>query len=126
MRKIGNGAFCGCANLKRIFLPENIEEIPQGCFCISGLEDIVIPRKVKRIVGNGNYTGAFYSCENLRSVVFEQGSELVEIGNRAFYRCKNLQNICLPDKLKEIGLSAFENTSFTEVQVPANMQIIEP
>ena len=113
--------------MTHISLPENIEEIPEGCFSYSGLEEIVIPRKVKKIVGGDNYyAGAFQDCESLQSIVFEQDSELMEIGNKEFYKCKNLRNICLPDKLREIGWSAFENTSFTQVQVPANMQIIEP
>ena len=63
----------------------------------------MIPRKVKKIGSVDVYCGAFDSCENLRSVVFKQGSELTEIGDRAFYKCKSLQNIHLPDKLKKIG-----------------------
>ena len=59
MKEIENYAFRDCSSLKRISLPENIEEIPQGCFCGSGLEEIVIPRKVKKIVGNDDYNGAF-------------------------------------------------------------------
>ena len=102
IEKIGNYAFRECSSLKHISLPKSIEEIPRGCFYRSGLEEIVIPRKVKKIVGNGYLDGAFQGCENLRSVVFEQGSELAEIGNLAFCLCKSLQNICLPDKLKEI------------------------
>ena len=76
--EIGDYAFRNCKSLKRIYLPESIEVIPQKCFCDSGLEEIVIPRKVKKIIG------AFQRCENLRSVVFEHGSELTEIGNYAF------------------------------------------
>ena len=110
--------------MTHISLPESIEEIPEGCFSYSGLEEIVIPRKVKKIVGNGCCSGAFQCCGNLRSVVFEQGSELTEIGNWTFYKCRSLQNICLPDKLREIGWSAFSWTSLTEVQIPASVQTV--
>ena len=84
LREIGEYAFLCCDNLKRISLPENIEVVPKGCFCASELEEIVIPRKVKKI------GCAFYNCKNLRRVVFEQGSELAEIGSFAFQGCKSL------------------------------------
>ena len=115
LREIGTDVFRYCSSLKRISLPENIEEIPQGCFCGSGLEEIVIPRKVKKIVGVDDYHGAFRDCKNLRNVIFKQGSELTEIGNWAFGECESLQSICLPDKLREIGESVFKNTSLKKV-----------
>ena len=107
--------------MKHISLPESIEEIPQGCFCDSGLEEVVIPQNVKKIIGIGDYVGAFQDCENLRNVAFEQDSELTEIGNNTFYKCKSLRSICLPDKLKEIGEWTFSFTSLTEVQIPASV-----
>ena len=84
----------------------------------------MIPRKVKKIVGDGDYAGAFQCCWNLRSVVFEQGSELTEIGEKAFSECTSLQDICLPDKLRKIGVLAFSSTGLTEVQIPASVHSI--
>ena len=115
LREIGIDAFRGCSSLKRISLPESIEEIPQGCFYKSGLEEIVIPRNVKKISSGNSYSSAFSNCENLRSVVFEQGSELTEISKYTFYECKSLKNICLPDKLRKIGKYAFSETGLTDV-----------
>ena len=123
LKEIGKNAFYFCNDLKRISLPQNIEEIPECCFYGSGLEEIVIPRKVKKIVGD-DYYGTFNSCKNLRSVVFEQGSELTEIGRNAFFECKSLESIYLPDKLREIGEWAFYNTGIAEVQIPASVQSI--
>ena len=108
--------------MTHISLPENIEEIPQGCFYESGLEEIVIPRKMKKIGSTGDYAGVFEYCENLRSVVFEPGSELTEIGDNAFCECKSLRNIRLPDKLRKIGKEAFSRTSITEMWIPTNIQ----
>ena len=68
--------------------------------------------------------GAFQGCKSLRSVIFEQGSELVEIGNWTFCLCESLQSICLPDKLRKIGRWAFFHTSLIEVQIPVSVQII--
>ena len=61
----------------------------------------------------------------MRSVVFEQGSELTEIGDKAFCGCKSLRSICLPDKLRKIGNGTFSETGLTEVQIPAGVQNIE-
>ena len=99
LEKIGEWAFRECNNLKQISLPENIEEIPSGCFYKSGLEEIVVPRKVKKIGGYYFFGGAFQGCENLQNIIFDQGSELTEIGDRAFLECRNLRSICLPYKL---------------------------
>ena len=124
LKEIGEYAFRYCSSLKHISLPKNIEEIHKSCFYDSGLEEIVIPRNVKKIVENDYFDGVFSNCRNLRSVVFEQGSELTEIGERAFSERKSLLNICLPDKLKEIGERAFLSTGLTDVQIPASVQNI--
>ena len=74
--------FWGCTSLKEISLPEGLESIGWGCFKGSGLEEITIPKSVKRIDGeyvNGHYYGAFYECTSLRKVVFQEGSELKEL-----------------------------------------------
>ena len=81
----------------------------------------MIPRKVKKIGGNGYFNGAFEYCRNLRSVVFEKGSELTEIGDSAFRECKNMQKIFLPDNLREIGKEAFSWAGLTEAQIPASV-----
>ena len=84
----------------------------------------MVPRNVKKIIGTNNNFGAFQDCKNLRSVVFEQGSELTEIGEKAFSECTSLQDICLPDKLRKIGVLAFSSTGLTEVQIPASVHSI--
>ena len=104
--------------MKHISLPESIEEIPQGCFRESGLEEIAIPRKVKKIIG------AFEGCWNLRSVVFEHGSELAEIGNWAFSGCKSLKSICLPDNLRKIGTNVFNGCDNLVLTLPEGLTSI--
>ena len=65
-----------------------LEKIGNGSFCKSGIKRIVIPKGVVKI-----QAGAFGDCENLRVVVFEAGSLLKKIGDRAFWKCKNMRNI---------------------------------
>lgn len=46
-------------------------------------------------------TSEFCECENLRLIVFAEGTK--RIGNYAFLNCKKLENISLPQSLEELG-----------------------
>ena len=66
--------FYECTSLKNIDLPEGMESIGEGCFWESGLEEINIPKSVKKIEKS-----VFSECKSLQKVVFEKGSELKEL-----------------------------------------------
>ena len=51
--------------------------------------------------------GIFYNDTTLKEVVFEEGSELKTISDKAFYGCTNLLRIQIPNTTTEIGDSAF-------------------
>lgn len=72
----------------------------------TGLESIDFPDTLKTIKEN-----SFEQCTNLNSVGF---CKIEEIGDSAFSGCSNLiltEQKNLPDTLKTIGVSAFEDTS---------------
>ena len=52
-----------------------LEKIGPGSFSNTGIEKITVPKNVAEIE-----EGAFYQCEELREVVFEEGSKLKEMG----------------------------------------------
>lgn len=60
----------------------------------------VIPESVTSIEN-----GAFYSCENLESIILPAG--LARIGDTAFHACTNLKSIIIPDTVTSIGDNAF-------------------
>lgn len=66
------------------------------------IKKIVVPKTVKYI---GDY--AFYNNQILESVQFEQGSELVEIGEGAFLGVKNVNTFNIPSNVTYIGEKAF-------------------
>jgi len=74
-------AFYECPSLKNITFPANLKEIGWGAFAWSGLE----------------------------RVIFEEGSDLVTIGDAAFWGNHNLQTINIPSGV-EIKTGAFEDT----------------
>lgn len=75
------------------------------------------------------YSYAFYSCNNLQTVIIPQDSQLTLINSQAFWKCTSLTNITLENctSLTTIGKSAFEDcTSLTSVTIPASATRILP
>ena len=79
---IGDGAFGGCYNLKKVTLGNGTKKV--------GI-------------------GAFDECSKLCDINFP--TELEIIDNYAFTNCSNLTNITLPERLKSIGSVAFAGCS---------------
>ncbi|KAK8892635.1 hypothetical protein M9Y10_029874 [Tritrichomonas musculus] len=104
LKEIENYAFFDCKNLNKISLPDSISVIPDFCFASSGLEEIKLPNSIVTI-----YAGAFHHCDNLKSVVLNEG--LKEIGSISFSFCNSLVNIDLPNSLTTIRPGAFSNCS---------------
>lgn len=71
------------------------------------LKEIVIPSFVKEI-GKSAFRGA-----KVEKVVFEDGSNLVKVGDSAFRDCANLVDVTLPSSVVEVGELAFYNTKQT-------------
>ncbi|MBZ4195415.1 leucine-rich repeat domain-containing protein [Mycoplasma sp. 1331] len=68
----------------------------------NALESITIPSSVKFISER-----AFEGCENLKTVIFADNSNLIRIKNAAFQNCKNLETIILPKNIRTIDEYAF-------------------
>ena len=98
--KLGNGAFSGCENLKRIDIPETVNYIPKNAFkCCHKLEEV-------NWRPNYNHAsieeGAFFDCISLKSFAF--GSNITSTGSSSydsyprrssFYNCIALDSISL-------------------------------
>lgn len=79
---------------------------------------ITLPASVREIRSN-----AFYLCENLYAVEFNQGLE--KVGEKAFLKCANLSALNLPDTLTEISGDAFSYcNALTELEIPASVRKI--
>ncbi|MCQ2523970.1 MAG: leucine-rich repeat protein [Lachnospiraceae bacterium] len=78
--KIANKAFYNDASLKEYEVPSGIDSIGDFSFARSGIESITI------------------------------GPDVENIGYGAFYHCDSLSNVLIPDSVKNIEASAFDNT----------------
>ena len=89
VKKIEEKAFSNYAGLTSIELPTKLDSIGRGAFYNCGIESISIP-------GNTRYieNGAFFWCNNLKNVVFEDGTEELALSgvyygslNGIFFQC---------------------------------------
>lgn len=79
------------------------------------IESIVIPASLVEI---GKY--AFYGCQELTEVVFEEESSLKVIHSSAF-NYTSLREFEIPDSVLEIGSDAFSATDIRYIYIPANV-----
>ena len=82
--KVGDEAFCDCANLKSLVLPDSVTELGGWAFfgCVY-LENIALSNRLKTI-GDA----AFSSCSTLSSITIPQSVE--HVGDSAFYGCSGM------------------------------------
>ncbi|MBR1987596.1 MAG: leucine-rich repeat protein [Clostridia bacterium] len=133
-------------NLGDYELKPGTTKIRDKAFMASSIiKSIVIPASVKSIGEK-----AFYQTTSLETVVFEEGSQLTEIGAYLFYECANLKSITIPASVKtieerafydctnlkevifeqensqltSIGATAFYHTGLTYVVIPENVTSI--
>jgi len=127
--EIGQQAFYGCQRLSSVDFPKSLETIGALAFYqCHGLHRIMLPESVSCIGAE-----AFACCQGLREVVIK--GTIVEWGRNIFayaeklrrlsftgnqniipdyftWKCQALEQVILPDTLKNIGLAAFEGTAF--------------
>lgn len=114
VESIGYGAFSGCTSLEELDLPYLGLNASQSC-TLGDLygEDVeqfyprLFPslRSVRVRSGDEVPDRAFYRCERLETVVFDQS--IRTIGREAFSGCYRLSSFTLPETLQSIGSSAF-------------------
>ncbi|MCQ2613758.1 MAG: leucine-rich repeat domain-containing protein [Treponemataceae bacterium] len=127
-------------------LPDSLEKIGDCAFFQSCISDVTIPKNVVSI-GEGAFQQYSYTYAKLSSVAFAEGSKLESIGDSAFAGSA-IESMTLPDSLKTIGISAFEDceglksvkipdsvesighfafkycTSLTSVEIPGSVQVL--
>ncbi len=96
-------------------IKDGTKGIAGGAFYASSrLCSVTIPESVRTIGAS-----AFYRCPNLETVIFEEGSELYEIGGAAFSGSNKLTELELPENIEVIGSLAFASTHITQLNLGA-------
>ena len=113
--KWGENVFCNCVNLVTVTGLEEYEAIPKGMFLFCYSLENITLNKVVTIG-----TDAFSYCESLQNISLP--NTLKEIGDAAFHDCISLAEIVLPEGLEKIGFRAFRNTRISEMTFPASLK----
>ena len=101
VKKIGDGAFKGCAALTGVTIPDGVTSIGERAFYgCTELQSAVIPEGVKEISGF-----LFRGCAKLQSVTIPESVQA--IGKYAFCDCRSLQSVTIPRSVKKIEKKAF-------------------
>lgn len=118
---IPGSEYIDCILLRRIILPDGLEEIGEGAFAYAiNLEDVNFPTSLRTIKRR-----CFSDCIslNVNPLVIPEGVE--EIGDMSFVNCKSLTgDVVLPTTLKRINGGAFFQTKITKCNFPEGLEEI--
>ena len=119
-------AFNGCIKLTEVVIPNTVNKIGsnafQGC---SALEKLTIGNGVETWDYNSNsyYYSPFYNLQNLKEVVFVDGT--TEVHNYLFSSCTKLEKVTLPETITTIGSYAFTGcVKLNDVNLPSGLVTI--
>ena len=67
------------------------------------IEELFIPRNVQRIEEK-----AFHQCQYLKSVIFEEDSQLVTFDDFSFSECVSLTSFQIPQNVRNFNRKSFQ------------------
>lgn len=118
LTQLGDYAFCECAALETIALPDSLSSVPYFAFARSGLRSLAIPASVRKLEAK-----AFKECDALREVTFANG--LQTIGRYCFLSCSALKRVELPTSLRRVEVGAFDSTGLETLIFPYGVKTID-
>lgn len=112
-------------NGTKLTLPSSLEYI--NGFIASELTELIIPASVRQLP---EYDGKVYYTNfitpKLKSVIFEEGSNVKEIPSSLFDGCSQLSNVVFPEEIETIGEKAFCGCdSLKKLELPKSLRKIE-
>lgn len=125
LKKINDGAFVGCSNLKAVSLPGSLENITGGLFESSGVSSITVAsgNTAYCVVDNVLFTAdkktlvAYPPALTAEKYSVPEGTEVL-FRYAAFSGNKNLKVIELPDSIKDIGQAFAFVSSLKSIKIP--------
>ncbi len=114
-------AFGYSLRLSSFTIPESVTSIADGnavstsfpmgqaAFNNTNLSSITIPSTLTSL---GNYT--FTDCVNLKTVIFEESDEELDLGTGVFRNCVALNNVKLPSRIKTLSQYTFDGCTIMD------------
>ena len=107
----------GAGKLTKVTIPDTVINIGKSCFRETNIQSIVIPDNVKTIGSS-----AFEECNNLYAVKF--GAGIRKLPQWCFYGCDVLQNVVIPETVRDMEPSVFENSGLSYQKLPQSIRYI--
>lgn len=104
-------------DLETVIIPPFIKKIASSAFSDCIIESIIIPKQVTEI---GEYS--FSGCKKLKTIEFENDSQLQIIGNYAFH-ISTLEEIYIPFHVKIIGKNAFDCCHINSIEFAPDSEL---
>ena len=116
--RLGKGAFLDCVNLTNVMMGSGVATI--GDYAFSNCSGI---RRMTIPEGVQTLSGTFNGCSKLEEIVLPQSLRELDIG--VFRDCVSLEKIKLPPKLETIGYTVFWGcTNLREIKLPRGLKTI--
>lgn len=118
----GSGIFSGCSALKSILVEAGnkyfesdgtalYNKTKDTLICFPrGVTDVVVPQSVKTIGRK-----AFFGCDSLQNIMFDDGVSDLVIEERAFEKCKNINKFVITSAIKEVKYDAFKDVHINQL-----------
>lgn len=118
----GSGIFSGCSALKSILVEAGnkyfesdgtalYNKTKDTLICFPrGVTDVVVPQSVKTIGRK-----AFFGCDSLQNIMFDDGVSDLVIEERAFEKCKNINKFVITSAIKEVKDDAFKDAHINQL-----------
>lgn len=118
----GSGIFSGCSALKSILVEAGnkyfesdgtalYNKTKDTLICFPrGVTDVVVPQSVKTIGRK-----AFFGCDSLQNIMFDDGVSDLVIEKRAFEKCKNINKFVITSAIKEVKNDAFTDAHINQL-----------
>lgn len=105
--------------IRKIILPDDVEQIGIAAFAMMELEEINIPSSLREVGLSAFVMDRRLDCP----LVFPEGMEIID--HQAFNYCWNLSHSpVFPSTLKKIGDFAFAGTNFKELELKEGLEYI--
>ena len=111
-------AFDNSQNIKKLYIPETVEELEDYAFSSMKTEYVHIPKSITKWGEN-----AFFGCYYLKEI--DMDPDLCTLGNSMFMLCSSLEKIVIPHSIKKIPVYTFSNCEkLTSVILPEQLEQI--
>ena len=110
IKEIDEFAFYNCKSIQKIELPHYLEKIGNKAFGSPNITSITIPKTLTKVEYSTYYKyTAFGECENLKTIIIEDGMETIPAGLACLVT--SLENVVIPKSVTKIERDAFYECS---------------